>query len=80
MPKFFFHLNGEPDFTGYDLPSIKAAKSTAANYAAGVLCDEADHFWEGDADLDLWVADERGATLFALQIIAAEAPIIRGLG
>jgi uncharacterized protein DUF6894 len=76
MPRFFFRVEGVPDATDVDLPSVAQAKCEAARYAAKLLADAADTFWE-TGELSVVVTDEAGLTLFALSISGTDAPAIR---
>jgi hypothetical protein len=76
MPGFVFQIDGDPEKLRIDLPSIAAAKSQAARYAGGLLCDAAETFWEGTG-INLTVSDDSGMTLFALSISGTDAPVIR---
>jgi hypothetical protein len=76
MPSFFFHVEGVPDELGVVLPSLASARSEAARYAAKLLADAADGFWE-TGELTLVVTDEAKLTLFTLSISATDAPAIR---
>ena len=76
MPTFHFHTDDQRDHDGTELPSLQAAKCEAVKVAGRVICDEADEFWD-KAVWTLTVADDRGLTLFQLQIVGIEAPVIR---
>jgi hypothetical protein len=72
MPKFHFHLDGERDEQGLNLPDLAAAKCEALEFASRHICDAANAFWDREEWL-LSVADESGLTLFQLHIIGTEA-------
>lgn len=75
MQKFVLHLEGAPA-TELELSSIAEAKCAAARYAGTLLCDPASPFCDG-RDFSITVADGDGLTLFTLQIIGTDAPVIQ---
>jgi hypothetical protein len=76
MSRFFFHVEDGPDDLGVELPSLAAAKCQAVRYAAEVLSDSAQTFWDKPS-LKMWVADEQGLVLFSIDVVGNDAPIIR---
>lgn len=73
MHRYFFHVEGQPDDLGMELPTIAAAKCEAVRYAGTLICEEAERFWDA-AEFNMTVADENGLTLFTLTLIGTEAP------
>jgi hypothetical protein len=74
--RYFFHLeNGGvfEDADGLDLPDLEAAKCAAVRLLAEVLCDRPARFWDTES-CQVTCADERGLTLFTVQMIATLAP------
>ena len=59
-----------------ELPDLAAAKCEAVRYAATLVCDEAERFWDA-ADFRLSVKDDRNLILLTLVIVGWEAPAIR---
>jgi hypothetical protein len=58
---------------GEDLPSIAAARYFALKYAALLLCNQSEIFWDGEE----WLMTVKGAnrlTLFTITICATAAP------
>ena len=76
MPRFHFHSDGQRDTDGTELDSVKDAKCAAVKMAGQIICEEAGEFWD-KAEWTMTVTDDRGLTLFQLQIIGTEAPSIR---
>lgn len=76
MPHYFFHVEGQPDDLGMDLPSVAVAKCEAVRYAGKLICDEADTFWDA-GEFGLIVTDAKGLVLFGLTLSGVEAPSIR---
>lgn len=72
MPKFHFHIDGERDQQGLDLPDLAAAKCEALEFASRHICDAANRFWDREEWL-LSVANEKGLTLFQLHIIGTQS-------
>ena len=77
MPRFHFHTADLPDDDGHILPSLDVAKCEAIKFAGRTICDDAESFWE-QGEWAMTVTDERGLTLFQLQLIGTEAPAIEG--
>lgn len=77
MHRYFFHVEGQPDDLGMELPSLAAAKCEAVRYAGKLICDEAERFWDA-GEFTLTVADERDLVLFSLTLLGHEAPSILG--
>ena len=78
MPRFHFHLDGDPDEHGIELQDVATAKCEAVQYAGRHICDQADRFWD-KAEWTLTVTDEKGLTLFQLHIIGTETAAIRSV-
>ena len=81
MPRYFIHTNDPServaqDDEGFDFPSVHAAKYEAVKFAGQLLSDSAEHFWD-NGDFELTVTDENGLVLFAMRMVAVEAPAIR---
>ena len=74
MDRYFFHLEGQPDDLGIELPSLAAAKCEAVRYAGNLICNEAERFWD-TGEFSLTVTDCRNLTLFALTLIGTESPV-----
>jgi uncharacterized protein DUF6894 len=77
MPMFHFHTDDLHDDDGHVLPNVNSAKCEAIKLAAQMICDQADDFWDR-AEWSMTVTDERGLTLFQLQVIGTESPAIDG--
>ena len=80
MPIFYFDVDdGEPALLceGQDLESLAVAKCQAVQMAGRIICDAAQDFWER-AELTLTVSDSHRLTMFTLQIIGTEAPVLQG--
>lgn len=79
MPRFFFHVDdGEPfvDRQGTELPDMAAAREEAVRFAAALLRDQAERFW----DMTEWrvrVTDDADLTLFDLTFFGTQAPAAR---
>lgn len=76
MPKFYFHTDDHQDGDGTDLASLSTAKCEAVKLAAGIICDDADRFWD-DASWNMTVTDGTGLTLFQLHMVGVDAPTIQ---
>jgi hypothetical protein len=72
MRKFYFHLDGEPDAHGLELPDLAAAKCEALEFAARHICDAANAFWDRE-EWTLTVTDERGLSLLQLHILGTQS-------
>ena len=77
MPRFHFHTDDLRDDDGHVLPNLRVAKCEAIKLAAQTICDQADDFWS-KAEWSMTVTDEKGLTLFQLQVLGTEAPVIEG--
>ena len=75
MPSYYLHVNDEPDKTCFQAVDLAAAKCEATKMAGRIICDDSDTFWER-AEWSLTVADISGLTLFQLQFIGIDAPVI----
>lgn len=58
---------------GENLPSLAAARCFALKYAALLLCDQEDVFWEGE-EWVMTVTDANRLTMFTIMICATAAP------
>ena len=72
MPRFLFQLDGDPDPTCLELDNVASAKCEALQFAARHICDGANAFWDR-VEWTLSVTDEKGLTLFQLQIVGTES-------
>ena len=75
MPRYFFNVHdgrSRPDREGTELPDLNTVRDEAVRFAAGLLADHSDEFWQGD-EWVLEVADEEGLVLFRLQFVAKVA-------
>lgn len=59
---------------GENLPSLQAARCFALKYAAQLLCDQEEEFWDGD-EWTMTVTDANRLTLFTIMICATAAPM-----
>jgi hypothetical protein len=78
MARYFFHVTDGrdyPDLQGTELPDLGAAKREAVRFAATLLAEHADKFWD-TGEWHLRVADEHNLTLFQMTFFATEAPSI----
>ncbi|HZF93483.1 MAG TPA: hypothetical protein VEZ20_01280 [Allosphingosinicella sp.] len=79
MSRYFFHIddgNAAQDEVGVELETLADAKCEAVKFAGQLICDAGKTFWAMD-HWTLTATDERGLTLFVLQFIGTEAPVIR---
>ena len=79
MPIFYFDVDdGAPALLceGHDLESLAVAKCQAVQMAGRIICDAAEDFWER-AEMTLTVSDSHRLTMFTLQIIGTEAPVVQ---
>ena len=80
MPTFFFHTeDGErlDDAEGSDLPDLRAAQDAAVQILAESLRGNSRLFWDTQS-FRVTVADERGLTLFSLEVSATMAAAMGG--
>ena len=78
MPRFYFHLeDGElsPDLDGTALASVQEAQREAVEHFAEMMRERCAEIWR-DRGLKLTVVDERGLTLFVLEMTATIAPAV----
>jgi len=76
MPRYFFHVqDGEEfiDLQGTELADMEAARLEAVRFAAALLRDKADTFWQS-SEWRLRVANEVNLTLFDLTFFGTMAP------
>jgi hypothetical protein len=81
MPRFYFHTNHGfvPDLQdneGYTFPDAHTAKGEAVKYAAELLSDVGESFWD-PRDFEMTVTDEKGLILFTIRMIGTEAPALQ---
>jgi hypothetical protein len=80
MPTFYFHTeDGErlTDTEGSDLADIAAAEDAAVQILAESLRGNSKLFWD-NGSYSITVADDRGLTLFSLQVSATMAAAMGG--
>jgi hypothetical protein len=75
MPRYYFHTDDLRDPEGSELESLVVAKCEAVKLAGRIICDASDTFWN-NAEWSMTVTDEKGLTLFQLQIVGTDAPSI----
>jgi hypothetical protein len=78
MPRYHFHVCDGQDFVdlhGTELPDLAAAKREAARYAAHLLQDQPETFWDS-AHWHMRVTDDQNMTLFDLTFIGGDAAAI----
>ena len=74
MPRYFFHSRdgvSYQDPTGMDLPDLNSAGVEAVRYMSELLRDDSAQVWR-NGELELAIADERGAELCVLTIAKRE--------
>ena len=79
MARFFFNVHDgsdRPDREGTELPDLAAARHAAVRFAAELLRDHPDEFWNGE-DWSMDVADADGLLFFTLMFSAFDAPSVR---
>ena len=77
MPHYFFNIDDgqpQPDPEGVELDNLSVAKCEAVKLAGNMICDAAEQFWDR-AEWTMTVTDERGLTLFVLNIVGTDAPV-----
>ena len=82
MPRFYFHTeNGDrlSDTDGSELPDVKAAEDAAVQILAETLRGNSKTFWENEG-FRVTVTDDRGLTLFFLQVSATMSAAMGGSG
>ena len=70
MPSYFFHFHDgtdQPDITGTELASSKAARDAAVVFMGEKLKELDGDFWP-DGEWSIRVADETGATVCAIRV------------
>ncbi|WP_408642035.1 DUF6894 family protein [Sphingomonas radiodurans] len=71
---YHFHVNGEHDADGFDLPDIRVAKCEALEMAGRIICEEdSDAFW-GAGGWTMKVTGSDGTPLFELVLFGFESP------
>jgi hypothetical protein len=81
MPRFFFHVeDGESytDLQGTELPDIEAARHEAVRFAAALLHDQAERFWDS-TEWRVRVTNDVDLTLFELTFFGTQAPATRNI-
>jgi|KBSSwiStaDraftv2_1062776.scaffolds.fasta_scaffold63952_3 hypothetical protein len=76
MPRYFFDMEDSvlaDDTLGVDLVDFDAVKATAVRVLADSLRRSGNRFWDAP-EWRLVVSDERGLTLFILDLAATMAP------
>ena len=76
MSVFYFEIaDAKPNIpcVGEDLPSLAAARCFALKYAAMLLCDQEEVFWESE-EWVMTVTDANRLTMFTIMICATAAP------
>ena len=81
MPRFYFHTNNPKeglvqDDEGLEFPDVHTAKCQAVAYAARLLADTVEHFWD-TGDFELTATDDNGLILFTMRVVGTEAPAVR---
>jgi hypothetical protein len=80
MPRYFFHrADGEclRDGDGSELPSMHEARCEAVKVLAEYMRQDPCEFWETQS-MSVTVADERGLTLFTVDVMSTAAPAAGG--
>jgi hypothetical protein len=76
MPIYFFEIadaNPPIPCVGENLSSLDDARCFALKYAAALLCEQKEPFWNGDVWV-MTVTDANRLTLFTLMIYVTAAP------
>ncbi|MEI9889968.1 MAG: hypothetical protein WDN45_04395 [Caulobacteraceae bacterium] len=79
MPRYFFNVQdgvAVDDREGAECVDLGDARGEAVRRVAAMLGERTDEFWR-DAYWKLSVADERGLTLFSIEISASLAPVVK---
>lgn len=80
MPRFYFHITDQPpDGEGQEFTTVAEAKCEAVRYAGELICDSASTFWQS-GEFTMTVTDDKGLTLFTLQLIGIDSPAMRSNG
>jgi hypothetical protein len=80
MPRYYFHVDdghSTLDDEGTEFPGLKAARIAAVRLAGAILGERAEAFWD-EEQWSLRVTDDAGLTLFSLEVVATQAPALRG--
>jgi hypothetical protein len=75
MPFYQLHLNDEKASTSFHADDLGEARCQATKMAGQIICDDARTFWD-KAEWLLTVSDAGGLSLFQLQLIGTDAPVI----
>jgi hypothetical protein len=78
MTRYFFHIEdgvAAQDEEGIELATLAEAKCEAVKLAGQHICDAAGTFWDTE-EWRLTATDETGLTLFVLQFVGMEAPVL----
>jgi len=81
MARYFFHIEDgiiAQDEDGIELETLTDAKCEAVKLAGQHICDAAGTFWD-KKEWRLTATDGNGLTLFALEFIGTEAPVIQAV-
>jgi hypothetical protein len=78
MPRYFFDIKDGhdfPDLQGSEWPDLAAARIEAVRYAAEVLKEMPERFWNAE-EWKMTVSDQRRQQLFTLKFLAESAYIL----
>ena len=78
MPRYFFNTRDGVEFVdkeGTDLPDWTAAQTEATRHLADMLQERPDELWR-HPNWTVTVKDERGLTLFVIDVNAQLAPAV----
>ena len=81
MPIYHFDVNGlthDSDRTVVELEDLEKAKCEAVKFTGLVICEAAGTFWDKQ-EWTLTVTDDAGLTLFQLQVMGTESPVVQKL-
>ncbi len=76
MSEYQFHVDDRAEVHTFDAGNMADAKCEAMKIAGRTLSEGAALFWD-KASWSMTVANDRGLTLFRLEISATEAPAMR---
>ena len=80
MSRYHFHLLNTqpiPDTEGVELDTLHDARCYAIKMMAEVLCTSPERYWETEC-YRITAADDRGLTLFTVEIVSTDAAAIGG--
>ncbi len=78
MSRFHFHLTNTydiPDTEGVELATLQDARCYAVKMMAEVLCTSPERYWEAEV-YRVTAADDRGLTLFTVEIVSTDAAAV----